>query len=474
MTRSFGRTTLSGIVLLLSLGCNAGETNPHPLGVAHVSMALTEADITRIRVEISGPGIEPPITADLTLQGPKASGLIAHIPAGEDRQFKVMAYRHADVVCTAQSNMAITADETKQIFFVLQCQSDAKARGGVELYGILNTPPHIEAASASSAMIPVGKTLELAATATDPDADEKLTYRWSAAEGTFSTAEAAKTSWRAPETAGDYPLTVTVTDSHGAENSLNLLIHVMGTNSEESWANGYLEALALSNEVLGDRPLPPSAAVPPAPAAASSPPAPVTTTPTSVPPLPAAEPPLTASEPPPPTPSDALEELEGLIPLADTHLRNGSYSRNHFGNSAELELKENEQPGHLRKILIKFDLKDMAAAETLKTVTLALFGNNAKGKTTAISVFGVDDDNWEEKKVSWENQPTVAPTLLGTMTITDKSDYYKLDVTSFIQTQLQKDKQVTFLISATGSMKQLIRFHSKESADHPPRLVLEG
>jgi outer membrane protein OmpA-like peptidoglycan-associated protein len=62
--------------------------------------------------------------------------------------------------------------------------------------------------------VEIGRTATVTADAQDPDGDP-LTYAWTAAAGTLSSATSRQSPWTAPNTPGPVRITVTVTDGKG-------------------------------------------------------------------------------------------------------------------------------------------------------------------------------------------------------------------------------------------------------------------
>ena len=90
---------------------------------------------------------------------------------------------------------------------------------------------------ASSELVAPGDTIELTATATDPDPGDMLTYTWSATAGTFpGGASGAVATWLAPAT--DQPLSVTLTvrvrDKVGASAAASFAVSVTPANGKGS------------------------------------------------------------------------------------------------------------------------------------------------------------------------------------------------------------------------------------------------
>ena len=80
-----------------------------------------------------------------------------------------------------------------------------------------NRPPSVRA-GCQPCTVNVGGSATVSAAAQDPDGDA-LTYTWSAAAGSLTSASAAQTPWRAPTVEGPVPVVVTVNDGKGASAS---------------------------------------------------------------------------------------------------------------------------------------------------------------------------------------------------------------------------------------------------------------
>jgi hypothetical protein len=76
-----------------------------------------------------------------------------------------------------------------------------------------NHPPAVRA-RCEPCTVPPGGAATVRAEASDADRDT-LTYAWSAAAGTLSSAAAPQSPWTAPATPGPVPITVRVTDGNG-------------------------------------------------------------------------------------------------------------------------------------------------------------------------------------------------------------------------------------------------------------------
>ena len=80
--------------------------------------------------------------------------------------------------------------------------------------------------AANPTSVSPGGTVQLTATAEDPDGGE-VTYAWSAASGSFDATDQATATWTAPSESGPVDITVTVTDDEGETASDTVAVRVL-------------------------------------------------------------------------------------------------------------------------------------------------------------------------------------------------------------------------------------------------------
>jgi len=88
--------------------------------------------------------------------------------------------------------------------------------------------PVINAVTAESDVLLASQTCEITCNASDLDGDS-LTYQWSANRGSIS-GEGPVVTWTAPEAAGNYTITVSVSDGNGSQVTSYLSIQVTANN----------------------------------------------------------------------------------------------------------------------------------------------------------------------------------------------------------------------------------------------------
>lgn len=97
----------------------------------------------------------------------------------------------------------------------------------------VNHPPTVTARCEPGTVAPGGSATVIA-TAQDPDGDA-ITYSWTAASGTLATPNDRQSVWTAPNMAGSYPVTVTVTDAKGATASDTATCQVVAPEVKKEW-----------------------------------------------------------------------------------------------------------------------------------------------------------------------------------------------------------------------------------------------
>jgi hypothetical protein len=226
-------------VTVLALGflaaCgNGNPPNPDQGARAEVKVMIPQElsadDVTRVRVEVRGPGIPTPVGMDLTQQGGTWQGTLADIPAGLDRVFEAKAFdAGAAVLYQGQAGpLTISAGSTVSVAILLQ-QVDPEPP-------FRNVAPVIDSLVLSANQVAPGGTISLTATAHDDNPGDTITYAWTATAGTFSAPSSPSTSWTAPATEGAQVLRLEVTDSRNTSARMSVDISVQRPGSTGSAA----------------------------------------------------------------------------------------------------------------------------------------------------------------------------------------------------------------------------------------------
>lgn len=224
------RMRLAAALLGVASGCGPGEVSPPSLHTQKVLLqgarpaGLSLADIARVDLTISGPGIVSPITSALGRGTSNAwIGTVTGIPAGPARLFEAAA-----------------SDSAGAVVYQGQTVSDVPAGSNVQLVLLLQDPPpppdsgapQISSVEVSPGQVAPSASVDVRVVASSAPGDS-LSYAWAAqcpgalGDGQFTDANAASTRWSAP---GEQPVTcvfsVRVTGSGGSSVTVYVTVQV--------------------------------------------------------------------------------------------------------------------------------------------------------------------------------------------------------------------------------------------------------
>uniref|UniRef100_UPI00406A3797 kelch repeat-containing protein n=1 Tax=Archangium gephyra TaxID=48 RepID=UPI00406A3797 len=224
MKKAFTPLLLALTVALL-VGCADSSSEP---GSARFAVSVRQALASRIaRVSVTSSAADiPSVTVDLAPSNGVWGGTIGNLPAGPNRSFLARGFDASGTLLFegSSSGVTISTHQTTLVAITLQ-----------ELHPpppFENEAPLIDALVASSTSVVPGGSISLEAKAHDPNPGDTVSYAWRATAGSFSSASAASTSWRAPAATGIHTLTLTVTDSRGLSSSISLAVNVFPGGEE--------------------------------------------------------------------------------------------------------------------------------------------------------------------------------------------------------------------------------------------------
>ncbi|WP_221392045.1 DNRLRE domain-containing protein [Dyadobacter sp. NIV53] len=160
-----------------------------------------------------------------------------------------------------------------------------------------------------------------------------------------------------------------------------------------------------------------------------------------------------------------------LGPVADAYIRNVPHDAANYGTAPTLEVKAGSLPSYQRCTYLKFSLANVGQVGQAK---LRLYGSAMQSTApVGLSAYAVANDSWTETGITWLNAPAGSGTVLGSVPVTHTAQYYEIDVTAFVQSQLATDQTVSFLITNPSGQNAQLTFNSREGEVHPPQLVLQ-
>jgi hypothetical protein len=244
-------SVMGGVCLIgVTLSCGSQPIDEPEGSVGSLRAAIeigpSTHDVTAVRFDLVAPDggcdsaalatLSVPVEAELlpaAISGEEAashhfaSGLFTVVP-GDYRvcATPLRADSSPSADCAQASEVTtVVAEQATPVALVSQCQGTPT--GGLDVAVALNDPPRITGVMATpSAFITVCESASIAVTAEDANGDA-LTYEWSQvsgpAGGSLRSAGDVATFSGEP---GDYVLRVVATDTHAAETSLPISIHV--------------------------------------------------------------------------------------------------------------------------------------------------------------------------------------------------------------------------------------------------------
>ena len=203
--------------------CAQPEVDPGPTGSLQLMAVLPSAEgtesVTTVRVQVSAWDMKP-VSFELTKTGGTWSGTSGPIPVGRDRTFFVEALDATNVRRFSGTGEYVTITSTATAVLSITLQE----HGGGTAYG--DQTPRITSLLVSDNRVEPGDKVALRADAMDPDRGETLTYAWTASAGSFDDATHPSPTWTAPLLSGSVTLTVTVTSTRGASDTLSFTLPV--------------------------------------------------------------------------------------------------------------------------------------------------------------------------------------------------------------------------------------------------------
>ena len=161
-----------------------------------------------------------------------------------------------------------------------------------------------------------------------------------------------------------------------------------------------------------------------------------------------------------------------LKPVADAYVRDSS-TDTHNGTALVVAAYNTGIPGSGNtESYIKFDLSSISNELEIESAKLYLLGsvpNNERTGTADVTVYGVDDDSWTEKGVTWDKKPD-AGIQLGTIHADYKNEWKEIDMTSYVNSQYTGDKLVSILLKQ-DQVGLYTKFYSREYSSYPYLMI---
>ena len=233
MSKASSRSLALNVVVALALATIAGcdETTPSGDGVApnsdvgNVGLALQLVPgvvVTSFSYTIAGPKSYSG-TIDVS-SSTRVSMIIGGIAAGAGYSLTLTGVSaDGQTTCAgASTQFSVMAGATTAVAIAIDCHVGGNKSGSVLINGTINVCPNVDSVASSP---PVGNTIAITASASDPDAGPlAVTYGWTTSAGTLSSATTPNPTLTCTS-AGNVDLVLTVSDGDaGCASTFNLTV----------------------------------------------------------------------------------------------------------------------------------------------------------------------------------------------------------------------------------------------------------
>ncbi len=172
-------------------------------------------------------------------------------------------------------------------------------------------------------------------------------------------------------------------------------------------------------------------------------------------------------------PPPAGPNMVALAPVADAYVRDGSHAKTNYGADTYLVNKiSSVNSGYNRISLLRFDLNKLSVP--VARARLLVYGriNDSGGTLARVKARAVNDNTWDEKKVTWDTMPKLGA-YMSSLVMDSKDTWRVFDVTNFVKDQQVDGQKVSIALEQEDKQKGLVAMvHSREHSTHRPRLEL--
>ncbi|MGI8908199.1 MAG: DUF7594 domain-containing protein [Candidatus Sumerlaeaceae bacterium] len=186
-----------------------------------------------------------------------------------------------------------------------------------------------------------------------------------------------------------------------------------------------------------------------------------------------------------------LTEIK-ITPIADAQVQGGTSGNLNFGADTAMRVKRSSSHDLDRASYLKFTLSGaVPTGVPVKRAILRCYGSNVMdSEDFQFHAYGLNNDNWAENTITWNNAPNLHATAsritdipgtaspLGHMTFDDVAKTGRVEVTDFVNRQLA-DRVVTFALarelrysSDTADDNRHATLNTREAASNRPYLEL--
>ncbi len=155
-----------------------------------------------------------------------------------------------------------------------------------------------------------------------------------------------------------------------------------------------------------------------------------------------------------------------ILPIDDSYLKGGSSKDNNYGKVTELAVKTSSNAKLKRKMIFKFDLKDITDMSSAKLKMRVARSGKAKH-----TIYYIADDNWSENNITWANSPEFGEIVTQFEPVSEGS-WTKIDITERCIQEIESDGVLSLGIWTEDN--DHIQYYSKEAkSGNEPRILIK-
>ncbi|OAB47599.1 DUF7594 domain-containing protein [Paenibacillus antarcticus] len=149
-----------------------------------------------------------------------------------------------------------------------------------------------------------------------------------------------------------------------------------------------------------------------------------------------------------------------LSPSDDSYVQQSNPTSN-YGTTTSLIIKND--PTASRSAFLKFNLTGTAGITSAK---LRVYGSASFN--TTLSAYPTSD-NWTQSSITWNNKPATGISV-GSVSMSNTSTYYEIDVTSYVTAESTGDVIASFMLQESAG--KYTTFNSNENTTNKPQLIV--
>ncbi len=163
------------------------------------------------------------------------------------------------------------------------------------------------------------------------------------------------------------------------------------------------------------------------------------------------------------TAPSAAAATSTFTPVADTYVNSGSASTN-YGTSTQLGVDNSP----VKRTFLRFTVTGLTEAVTTAKLRLHVDDVSGAASNNGGTLKTMSNLTWSETGVTWNNQPAIDGTTVGSLGNVSRNTWYELDVTAAIS------GNGTFSFALTSPSSNGADYDSRESGTTAPQLIVTG